>query len=160
MNKAKLFNPNNPFVLMAHAARTSSEDPLQKFKFRVTIPGMPTTIGFQKVSGLSEEVGVVEYDESGYDYTHKLPGKPKVGEVTLERGMYADASFASLVKNAMTNGDFRTTVIIQLCDRFGNPKRTWKLAEAWASKWEGSDLDATSEDVAIETVTIQHEYFL
>lgn len=147
-------------VLLAHAARTSSEDPLQQFKFRVTIPGIPTTIGFQKVSGLSEEVGVVEYDESGYDYTHKLPGKPKVGEVTLERGMYADTSFADLIKTSISNPDFRKTIIIQLCDRFGNPKRTWKLAEAWASKWEGADLDATGEDVAIETVTIQHEYFL
>ena len=132
-------------VLLAHAARTSSEDPLQQFKFRVTIPGIPTTIGFQKVSGLSEEVGVVEYDESGYDYTHKLPGKVTVGEV---------------IKSTITNPDFRKTIIIQLCDRFGNPKRTWKLAEAWASKWEGADLDATGEDVAIETVTIQHEYFL
>lgn len=147
-------------VLLAHAARTSSEDPLQQFKFRVTIPGIPTTIGFQKVSGLSEEVGVVEYDESGYDYTHKLPGKVTVGEVTLERGMYADTSFADLIKSTITSPDFRKTIIIQLCDRFGNPKRTWKLAEAWASKWEGADFDATGEDVAIETVTIQHEYFL
>lgn len=147
-------------VLIAHAARTSSEDPLQQFKFRVTIPGLPTTIGFQKVSGLTKEVGVVEYDESGYDYTHKLPGKNKVGEVTLERGMYADTSFADLIQTTMTSPNFRTTVIIQLCDRFGNPQRTWKLAEAWASKWESGDLDATGEDVVIETVTLQHEYFL
>ena len=89
MNIKEIMNLPLP-VLIAHAARTSSEDPLQQFKFRVTIPGLPTTIGFQKVSGLTKEVGVVEYDESGYNYTHKLPGKNKVGEVTLERGMYAD----------------------------------------------------------------------
>jgi phage tail-like protein len=150
---------DNPFVLMAHAARTSSEDPLQKFKFRVTIPGIPSKIGFQKVTGLSKEINVVEYDESAFEYTHKLPGKTSFGEVTMERGMFADSSMLDQMK-VITNPDFRTTMIIQLCDRFGNAKRTWKLAEAWISKWEGSDLDSTSDDVAIETITVQYEYLL
>lgn len=149
----------NPFVIQAHAARTSSEDPLQKYKFRVSIPGVPSQIGFQKVSGLSEEVNVVEYDESAYAYTHKLPGKAKFGEVTLERGMFSDNSMLEQLK-VIQNPEFRTTIIIQLMDRFGNVQRTWKLAEAWISKWEGSDLDATSDDVAIETITVQYEYML
>ena len=34
-------------------------------------------MGFQKVSGLTREIGVVEYDEGGYSYTHKLTGKEK-----------------------------------------------------------------------------------
>ena len=146
-------------VLMAHAARTSSEDPLQKFKFRVTIPGVPSQIGFQKVSGLSKEVNVVEYDESAFEYTHKLPGKTKFGEVTMERGMFSDSSMLDQMK-VIQNPDYRTTMIVQLMDRFGNVQRTWKLAEAWISKWEGSDLDATSDDVAIETITVQYEYML
>ena len=146
-------------VLMAHAARTSSEDPLQKFKFRVTLPGIPSQIGFQKVSGLSKEVNVVEYDESAFEYTHKLPGKTKFGEVTMERGMFADSSMLDQMK-VIQNPDYRTTMIVQLMDRFGNVQRTWKLAEAWISKWEGSDLDATSDDVAIETITVQYEYML
>ena len=146
-------------VLMAHAARTSSEDPLQKFKFRVTIPGIPSQIGFQKVSGLSKEVNVVEYDESAFEYTHKLPGKTKFGEVTMERGMFSDSSLLDQMK-VIKNPDYRTTMIVQLMDRFGKVQRTWKLAEAWISKWEGSDLDATSDDVAIETITVQYEYML
>lgn len=146
-------------VLMAHAARTSSEDPLQKFKFRVTIPGIPSQIGFQKVSGLSKEVNVVEYDESAFEYTHKLPGKTKFGEVTMERGMFSDSSMLDQMK-VIQNPDYRTTMIVQLMDRFGNVQRTWKLAEAWISKWEGSDLDSTSDDVAIETITVQYEYML
>ena len=146
-------------VLMAHAARTSSEDPLQKFKFRVTIPGIPSQIGFQKVSGLSKAVNVVEYDESAFEYTHKLPGKTKFGEVTMERGMFSDSSMLDQMK-VIQNPDYRTTMIVQLMDRFGNVQRTWKLAEAWISKWEGSDLDATSDDVAIETITVQYEYML
>ena len=144
----------------AFAARTTSVDPLQKFKFRMTIPGLPSGIGFQKVSGLTQEVGVTEYDEGGFGYTHKLPGRQKVGEVTAERGAYADNSFQELLQQALTNPNMRNTIIIEHMDRFGNTVRTYKLAEAWVSKWEGSDFDASSDDVAIEKLTIQFEYFL
>jgi len=148
-------------TLKAHAmARTASADPLQKFKFRLTIPGLPTGIGFQKVSGLTHEINVTEYDEGGFDFTHKLPGKQKVGEVVAERGMYADTSFQKLLKSALTDANARNTVIFEQLDRFGATVRTYKLAEAWVSKWEGSDADASSNDVAIEKITIQFEYFL
>ena len=147
-------------IKTVHAARTASLDPLQKFRFRVTIPGLPTEIGFQTVSGLSHEIGVAEYAEGGYEYTHKLPGKPKVGEITCERGAYQDSALGALIKETLTNEDFRQTIIIEHLDRFGNAGKTYKLAEAWVSKWEGSDLDATSDDVAIEKITIQFEYYL
>ena len=147
-------------AIHAFAARTTSVDPLQKFKFRLTIPGLPSGIGFQKVSGLTQEVGVTEYDEGGFGYTHKLPGRQKVGEVTAERGSYADKSFQNLLQKTLTNPNMRNTVIIEHLDRFGNAVRTYKLAEAWVSKWESSDFDASSDDVAIEKLTIQFEYFL
>ena len=148
------------FVLDVQAARTTASDPLQKFMFRVTINGMPSSIGFQKVSGLSKEMGVVEYQEGGYDYAHKLSGRPKVGEVTMERGAFADRSLEDLWKKTLMDSSARNTIIIEMLDRQGNVSRTYKLAEAWVSKWEGSDLDATSDDVAIEKITVQHEYFL
>lgn len=148
------------FVLDVQAARTTASDPLQKFMFRVTINGMPSSIGFQKVSGLSKEMGVVEYREGGYDYAHKLSGRPKVGEVTMERGAFADRSLEELWKKTLMDSSARNTIIIEMLDRQGNVSRTYKLAEAWVSKWEGSDLDATSDDVAIEKITVQHEYFL
>lgn len=146
--------------LKAFAARTTSVDPLQKFKFRLTVPGLPSGIGFQKVSGLTQEVGVTEYDEGGFDYTHKLPGRQKVGEVTAERGSYADNSFQNVLKQTLTNPNMRNTVILEQLNRYGEAVRTYKLAEAWVSKWEGSDFDASSDDVAIEKLTIQFEYFL
>ena len=51
-------------------ARTIQQDPLQSFMFRVSIAGLPTGVGFQKVGGLSREVGVVEYLENMYYHTH------------------------------------------------------------------------------------------
>ncbi len=160
MKKNLLQSALSAVAITAHAARTTSVDPLQKFKFRLTIPGLPSGIGFQKVSGLSHEVAVTEYDEGGFDYTHKLPGRPKVGEVTAERGSYADTSFHDLLKQTLTNPSMRNTIIFEQLNRYGETVRTYKLAEAWVSKWENSDADASSDDVAIEKLTIQFEYFL
>ena len=134
--------------MTAHAARTASLDPLQKYRFRVIIPNITSEIGFTTVSGLDLEVGVSEYSEGGYPYAHKIP---------LFSG---DSDVYALVKQTLTNPDFRQTVIIQHLDRFGNVGKEYKLAECWASKWETGGLDASSDDVAVETLTLQYEYQL
>ena len=141
-------------------ARTLANDPLSKFRYQVSIPGLPSGMGFSKVSGLKSELGVVEYAEGGYSYTHKIVGREKVEQVTLEKGMFAGTELEKLYKKSLSDPNFRTTVTITLQDRLGNNKRTWKLAEAWVSSWEGTEMDASSEDPAIEKITIEFEYFL
>jgi len=151
----------NLFSLKAHAmARTVSNDPLLKYKYKVSVTGLPATMGFNKVSGLKREIGTVEYNEGGYSHTHKLQGKEKVEPVTLERGMFVgDSNLYTLYKKALGSSDTRVVVTIELLDKAGATAFTWKLAEAWAKTWEGSDMDANSEDVAIEKITFEFEYF-
>lgn len=145
----------------AHAmARTIQQDPLQSFMFKVTIAGLPTGVGFKKISGLSREVAVVEYLENMYQHKHKLPGRESVSEVVFERGMYADDYLQSLYESVFNNDACRSTVTIDICDRFGKIRRSFQLAECWFSKYEVGDLDAESDDVIIETLTMQFEYFL
>lgn len=150
----------NMFCLKAHAVRTSSQDPLQKFKFHVAIPGLPTTISFQKISGLTDEVSVIEYGEGGTDYLMKIPGRRKVNSITCERGQYANSGFHEIMLNTLTDPILRNTVVITQYNRFGAQAAVFKLGNAWISKWEGSDLDAKSDDVAIEKVTIEFEFYL
>ena len=156
----KLFSMVKSIAISAMAARTIESDPLQSSMFKVSIPGLPTGVGFQKVGGLSREVEVVEYFENMYDHAHKLPGRESVSEVTFERGMYADDYLQGLYEKVFNNNTVRNTVVIQVCDRFGAIKREFKCAEAWFSKYECADLDATSSDVIIETLTMVFEYFL
>lgn len=156
----KLYNMFKGLALNAMASRTIEADPLQSFMFRVSIPGLPTGVGFQKVGGLSREVEVVEYLENMYDHTHKLPGRETVSDVTFERGMYADDYLQGIYEKVFNNNTVRNTVVIQVCDRFGKICREFKCAEAWFSKYECADLDATSSDVIIETLTMTFEYFL
>lgn len=142
-----------------YASRSEKEDPLQGFKFRISIPGLPDSCGFQKVSGLEMEIGVVEYDEGGYDVTHKLQGKAKGGEIVCEKGMFPSTQVEQIFRKALTSKE-RGTVVVNLLDSRGKVARTWKLAECWCSKWEAGDLDASSEDVLTESITIQFEYML
>ena len=156
----KLYTMFKGLALNAMASRTMEADPLQSFMFKVSIPGLPTGVGFQKIGGLSREVEVVEYLENMYQHTHKLPGRESVGEVTFERGMYADDYLQTLYEKVFTNKNVRNTVVIRITDRFGKIRREFKCAEAWFSKYECADLDATSSDVIIETMTMVFEYFL
>ena len=156
----KLYTMFKGLALNAMASRTMEADPLQSFMFKVSIPGLPTGVGFQKIGGLSREVEVVEYLENMYQHTHKLPGRESVSEVTFERGMYADDYLQTLYEKVFTDKNVSNTVVIQITDRFGKIRREFKCAEAWFSKYECADLDATSSDVIIETMTMVFEYFL
>ena len=74
--------------------------------------------------------------------------------------MYADDYLQKVYERIFKKTTTRSTVTIQVCDRFGNVRREFQLAECWFSKYECGDLDATSDDVIIETLTMQFEYFL
>lgn len=146
----------------AYALRTFSSDPLQSFRFKVSIDGFgdqPISLGFKSVSGLSREFEVVEYLESMYVYTRKMPGRETVGEVTFERGMYADSSLKTTLYDKIKT-DKRCEVTISICNRAGKAVKTFQLSECWFSGYEVADLDAESSDVIIETLTMQFEKFL
>lgn len=146
----------NPVEVEA-MGRTFSQDPLQKFNFTLTVDGLPTSVGFQKVGGLSSEIGVSTYYEAGYDVEHKLKGRRVGGQLTCERGAYASKDLEALFKASLSDTDTRKDVTITLQDRDGNAKRSWKATQCWVSKWEIDDLDATSDDVIIEKLTIEYE---
>ena len=147
------------FITNAYAmARTIEEDPLQSFMFTVKMGG--TELGFQKVGGLSREVAVVEYLESMYNHKHKLPGREEVGEITFEKGMYAKNELTNMFLKTIKGTDTRFDIVVSIKNRKGVEKRKFSLYECWCSKIEYGDLDATSDDVLIETLTVQCEYIL
>lgn len=141
-------------------SRSIYDDPLQKFKFQVTMAGMPAGAGFSKVGGTSDEVDVIEYCEGMWDNIHKLPGRNKIGTLDFERGMYASRDAELMLLSTRTNPSMRQTMLVEIKNRYGETKRKYQLAEAWVAKVELSDLDATSGDVAIEKMTVAFEYFL
>lgn len=146
-----------------YASRTFAADPLQKFKFKVAVVGTsPFTqnieMGFTNVGGVSRELEVIKYLEAGFDFEHKLPGRETVGEITFKKGMYADKSMHTAFSDVVTNKNAtRCDVNLYIMDRWQQVKRTFAFMECWFSKYEFEDLDASSSDVIIETLTMQYE---
>lgn len=144
-----------------------ASDPLRNFKFRVTIAGASFgNIGFSKVSGLTSEVEVIEYREGGDTITNrKFPGQVSFGNVTLERGLGFDSDLVEWL-----NGVFdpaggpnqagaipRYNVTIAVVDKAGNIQREFKLKNAFPASREIGDLDASSNEVLIESLELAHE---
>jgi phage tail-like protein len=136
--------------------RSLTNDPQQQYKFAVEIEGI-SGIGFSSADGLETELEVVQYREGGYGATRKLPGIEQTGTVTLEKGAFNDKTLFEWFKQVASSPDFRKTITITEQDRLGNARRTWTLYEAWASKVTNPSLDASSSEVAVESVEIQYE---
>lgn len=148
------------FLLDAHAGRSMHDDPLQKYRFRLTVSGMPAGAGFSKVSSFTDEVDVIQYCEGMWTHIHKVPGRDKITEITLERGAYANKDAEKLMLATRTNPDVRSTMILEIMSKYMKVMRTYQFAEAWISKVELPDLDALSGDIAIEKMTVQFEYLI
>ena len=92
-------------------------DPYKNFKFRVEIAGI-TVAGFSECTGLSTEISVIEYREGGDQFTRKLPGLHKVGDITLKRGVTTSAELQTWHSNTLQGiPDRRNGSIILLDDR-------------------------------------------
>lgn len=135
--------------------RTISNDPLQRFRFKVEINSVE--FGCKTVQGLEKELEVSTYREGGYKNTHKLPGIASTGTLTLEKGAFANIDMYNMVKSALEDEDFRVPITIVEQDRHGNGIRQWSLEECWGSKFSVPELDAESSEVSSESIEIQYE---
>lgn len=133
-------------------------DPYKNFNFLVDIGGI-TQAGFSEVTGLSLEVEVIDYregaDKSGV--ARKLPGRRKVGDITLKRGVTKSDELQSWIKNVMNGVTDRRNGSIVLLDDDRTEVVRWHFIEAFPTKWEGPDLNATGNEVAIESLTLACE---
>jgi phage tail-like protein len=136
----------------------SRVDPYASFNFIVEIDGVARA-GFSECSGLGIEVEVIEYRE-GTDKPNtvrKLPGLIKYSAIVLKRGFTQDKSLWGWFKKVLDGNVHRANGSILLLDAAHMPALRWVFREAWPSKWEGPTLNGKSNDIAIETLEIQHE---
>jgi len=135
--------------------RTVANDPTQRFRFAVEIG--TAEFGCQTVGGLEKELEVTEYREGGYKTTHKLPGIATTGTLSIQKGAFANIQMYTMIKEALENQAFRKDIAIIEKNRLGTAIRQFKVSEAWASKFTAPEYDASSSEVATETIEIQYE---
>ncbi|MGE5797232.1 MAG: phage tail protein [Ignavibacteria bacterium] len=132
--------------------------PLPSFHFKVDWGGI--RIGFSEVSGLSVETNVIEYREGASpDYSViKIPGLRKYSNIILKRGMIkGDNDFFNWWNSQKAGSAERRDVVISILDEEHKPVAVWKARNAFPAKIEWSSLNASSNEILIESMEITHE---
>ncbi|WP_198655020.1 phage tail protein [Streptomyces geranii] len=133
-------------------------DPYFGYNFSVELDGM-TRAGFRECSGLESSQSVAEYRE-GMDANlapRKIPGLNSYGDITLSRGVTNDSKLWEWRQRVMKGAVDRHNVSITLLDQQGGPRVTWNLFECWPKSWSGPSLNATSDEIAVEQLTLACE---
>ena len=134
------------------------DNPYLNFNFTVDI-GAGEELGFSEVEAPSGEIEVIEYRE-GSDRSNtarKLPGRAKYSNVTLKRGITGNTELYQWWTSVRDGQVERRNVTITLLDEQRQPVLRWLLRNAWPVKIEGPALNATGNEVAIETLELSHE---
>lgn len=78
----------------------------------------------------------------------------------LERGVTTDSlelfEWFELALDGNLEAARRSMAVVVL-DSTGNPGPRWEFEKAWPGRYDGPDLDASANEVAIETLEIVHE---
>jgi len=133
-------------------------DPYRGYNFFVEIDGL-TIAGFKTCSGLEVTQKSQTYRE-GTDKSlnmRQIPGLTELSNITLERGFTPSRSLWDWFEKVMTGKIERKNVTIALRNDIQENKIRWDLSECWPTKWSGPSLDATSDEIAIETLELTHE---
>ncbi len=130
-------------------------DPFRAFNFKIEIGGV-TEGHFTEVSGLGAKVTPISYREAGNSQVvHYVPGRVEYSEITLRYGVTRSRELFDWFKTGVTGHVQRKNLSIVLFDADGTTEVVrWNLVNAWATEWRGALLDAHSQEVAIESLTL------
>jgi phage tail-like protein len=132
-------------------------DPYGAFNFIVEIDGLAVA-GFSECSGLTAETTVIEYREGNETAgVRKLAGLTKFAPIILKRGITRERDLWNWYKNIINGNTDRRNGSIVLLGNDHTPVARWSFTNGWPAKWEGPHLKAKGNEVAIETLEIEHE---
>lgn len=134
-----------------------SDSPELKFHFQVEWGG--SNLGFTEVSGLDFETEVIEYRDGIEKSYSKMrqPGLKKYSNITFKRGTFkGDNEFYEWWK-VIHNEEYKRDMTISLLNESHEPVIVWKVRSAWPKKVQSTDLKASGNEVAIESMEIVHE---
>ena len=137
----------------------------KKFKFIVEVDGVAVA-RFQKAGPIEIEVAVVEQHEGGDIIPVKEPGRAKVSDLTLDRGVTGDMDLWNWMQdviNIAANGglvldQYKRQLDIVEQDRDGTTLNRWRCKNCWPTKGKFGEWDNDSDENVIESVTLAYDY--
>jgi len=133
-----------------------SDEARPNYRFYVVLDNVPQAV-FTEVSGLQLETVVQDYEEGGTNYfVHRMPGRTKVGNLVLKRGMTKANEFFGWYTDFMTGKTKRLNLSVVMYDTTGKELLRWNFVGAYPVKWSGPQFSADGKNIAVETLELAH----
>lgn len=132
--------------------------PRVKFRFKLEIDGL-TAGGFSEVSGFDAAIEPIEYREGDMatETPLKVAGLRKYGNITLKKGIIEGQVLYDWLAPGLTKAVQRKTVTVSLLDEEQKVVASWQVINAWPTKYTAPDFNASSNEIAVETLELAHE---
>jgi phage tail-like protein len=133
-------------------------DPFRGFNFRVEIDGLPVA-AFSEVSGLTAEGDAVDYREGTdpVNNVRKLVGLRKYANLMFKRGFTPNTTLWDWYGRIAAGQPDRRNGSVVLQNEAHRDVMRWNFENAWINKIEGPGLNASNNEVAIESMELCHE---
>lgn len=126
-------------------------------RFYVEIGGLAQAV-FTEMSGLQVETAVTEYEEGGNNgFVHRLPGRTKVSNLTLKRGVTNSNEFFNWYMEILQGKIDTKNISVVMYDTRGTQLARWNFAKAYPVKWVGPQFAADGKSAAVETLELAHD---
>lgn len=114
--------------------------------------------GFSECSGLDMSLKIEEYNEGGNNGTVlKFPGRVSWGNLTLKKGVGSSSALWDWSYGFVIGKGKRRDGLVVLLNELHVPNNIWFFRRGLPLKWSGPALNATQNNVAIESIEIAHE---
>ncbi|WP_202801006.1 phage tail protein [Candidatus Regiella insecticola] len=134
-------------------ADIKADYPFSVYRFNVSIMGLEDKVGFSEVSGLEVGHQPITYKD-GLGFKH-MPGMPEPIKLTLKRGMVkGNSTLYDWMASVRLNRIEKRDITISLLDEETHPLVTWTVQSAFPTKLVAPSFNATSNEVAIETLEL------
>lgn len=141
----------------------AEKDPLNASYFMVDVPGV-TNAHFREASGFTTETNVITtamVGKDGKSIQKQVPGILKLTPITFKKGLSDNMDlwkWRKLVEEGKID-EARKNVSVVAYSTDNKEVARWTLEAAWCSKLTGPALDAKSNEIGIEDITIVFEAY-
>lgn len=132
-------------------------DPYRAYNYSLNLGGKGDSF-FTECSGLGVKVEAIPYREGGAGHvTRYVPGRVQYEPVILRYGVTDSQVLWEWLVASVEGRVERENISILMLHSEGTPGFQWNLIRAWPSAWQAAPLDALSQEVAIESLTLSYE---
>jgi phage tail-like protein len=125
----------------------------------VKVEGITQAV-FTEVTGLALEVATEDVEEGGRnDFVHRVPGRCKVTNLVLKRGMTKSNDFLKWHLDVAQGKINPRSLSVIVFNTDGSESMRWNFINAYPVKWTGPQFKASDNGAAIESLELAHEGF-